>query len=230
MPKPAVILVEPENEENLGAIARVMKNFGCSELILINPKCDPRSGRAMMLASNAKDLLKKAKVKDKKILKRYNCLIGTTALLGKPTNVRRSPITPDTLGKTLDGKDQKTALLIGRESSGLTNEELAGCDILVTIPSSDGYPTLNISHALAIMLYELTKRNPNRVTEHTTYATQREKAILTQELEKTLDTFEFQSQAKRNNQTHIWRRVLGKAMLTRKETYGLIDFFKKCGK
>lgn len=230
MSKLTVILVEPENEENLGAIARVMKNFDCAELVLVNPKCDPLSGRALMLAANAKDVLRKAKRKTLACLKGYNTVIGTTALLGKPTNVRRAPLTPRQLAEKLRGKSGKAAILIGRESSGLSNEELKKCDILVTIPSSESYPTLNISHALAIMLYELTVSGANRVTERVTYATDREKGILFDNLDTLLDSLPFQSIAKRENQGHIWRRVLGKAMLTKKEAFGLIDFFKKAGR
>jgi len=149
-----IILMEPENPGNLGAIARVMKNFGFMSLILINPKLEVDE-TARCRAKHAQDILDNAKIKDVSYLKKMDLLVGTTAKVGTDYNIPRSPLSPKDLAAKVNPK-QKIGLLIGREGIGLTNEEIMMCDFTVTIPANPDYPTLNISHALAILLYELS--------------------------------------------------------------------------
>ena len=84
----SIILIEPEISENIGFVARVMKNFDFKDLILINPKCD--LDKANKTAKHAKDILKKAKIKKISFLKKFDFLIGTTAILGTDYNISRT--------------------------------------------------------------------------------------------------------------------------------------------
>ena len=94
----SVVLIEPENQGNIGAVARAMKNFGFSDLILINPKC--RIGKeAKNRAKHSQEILNKIKIKNKDYLKNFDYLIGTTARLGTDYNIPRSPLYPDELQK-----------------------------------------------------------------------------------------------------------------------------------
>lgn len=157
----SIVLVEPEHEVNVGHIARLMKNFGLSELLLINPKFD--LDKAKVFATHGKDLLEKAKQIKFNDLKRFDLLIGTTAIpASSRLNLVRDSIDPEHLARILTNKNSNFCLVLGREATGLTNEELAKCDIVVNIDTPTHYKTLNISHALAILLYEIFSRNKSK--------------------------------------------------------------------
>jgi tRNA/rRNA methyltransferase len=220
-----VILMEPENAGNIGAVCRVMKNFGFRKLVIINPKV--RIGaEARKRAKHGLDILKDALVTDKSYLDSMDTLIATTARLGTDYNIYRSPLTPQDLGK-LDLR-RNVGLLIGREGSGLHNDEIKRCDFVVTIPSSVRYPTLNISHAVAILLHELFRQKAKRKSNsHILPATRKDKEILLDYIMQRLDKMHFATADQRNTQRIVWRRLVGKGMLTRREVFALIGFFKK---
>ncbi len=167
--KISVALLEIQNPGNLGAIARVMKNFDVKDLILINPKCKINQ-EAIDRASHAKNILKKAKVKPFSYLKKFDYIIGTTAKLGNNHNIPRTSLPLEKI------KAKKAVILFGREDRGLSNKEIKKCDLITTIPSSKKYPTLNISHAAAIVLYEIFKNSKKeKSNSHFTYATRKKK-------------------------------------------------------
>jgi len=225
----SVVLIEPKTEGNIGAIARVMKNFGLTNLVLINPKCEI-SIDALSRAKHAKDILEKAKIKKLSYLKRFDYLIATTAMLGTDYNIPRCPITPEQLaGKLL--KKAKVGLVFGRESSGLTNKEILMCDFVVNIPASKDYPTMNLSHAASIIFYELFKKSGKRkLDEEITPATKKEKGIILKLVNKALDKMKFQTKEKKETQRVVWKRIVGKAFLTKREAFALIGFFRKLEK
>ena len=123
----SIILIEPEKSGNVGAVARAMKNFGLSNLVLINPKCKPKSKEARNRAKHAQEVLMNAKIKGFGFLKKLDYLVATTAQLGTDYNIPRSAITADTLAEKLNEIDSdglEIGILIGRESIGLTNKEI----------------------------------------------------------------------------------------------------------
>lgn len=158
MSRLAVVLVEPEYGLNIGYVARTMKNFGVEELYITGRESLPPS--AFRFSSHARDILERAKlVSDLNgIVKKFDFVIGTTARIAtRSANVIRKAITPEEALGYLE-KFERVALVLGRDTTGLRNDELALCDIVVTIPTGTNYPTLNISHALAILLYVFSKR------------------------------------------------------------------------
>jgi len=224
----SIILIEPETSGNVGYVARAMKNFGFKELILINPKCNHLDLNAMSRATHARDLLKKAKVEDFSYLKNFDYLIATTAIIGTDYNIPRSPISVEELAKKVSKIKNKIGLMIGREGSGLNNKEINMADFIVTIPASKSYPTLSISHSVAIMLYELFKyMNKERQNQHIIFASKKEKEIIMKIINKHLDKMEFQTRGKKDTQKKIWKRILGKSFLTKREAFALMGFFKK---
>lgn len=225
----SVICIEPEKPENLGNIARVMKNFDCTELILIDPQCNHLDDAAWRPAKHARDVLQNAVLGSMKLLKKFDYLIATTATLGTDYNIPRSPITPKMLAETLPlDKKLKIGLLIGREGIGLTNREIELADFLVVIPTSKTYAALNVSHAVAILLYELYQKHGKRkLGKNIIYATAIEKKQAMKMLDAVLDTIHFTVSTKRDTQVKVWKRMLGKSFLTRREAYALMGFFKK---
>jgi len=211
----SIALIEIEYEINLGYIARVMKNFDLEELLLINPKCD--INKAKLYATHGVDILDNAKIVDVNYLKRYDQLIGTTAIKSYSTkNIIRHTVRPEDVTPI-----NNTCILLGRESSGLTNNELALCDNIITIEAGR-YNTLNISHALAIILYELKKKKEM----HIDLANKMEIDLLINyalRLAKSSGISEY----KYNNIVYSLRRLLGKSTPTSREVKLLVTLFRK---
>lgn len=224
----SVILIEPEKEENIGRVARVMKNFGYANLTLVAPKCNHLGNKAKALASHASDILQKARVVEKDSLGEFDYLVGTTAVLGADSNVTRLPLLPRDAATLLAGKNAKIALIFGRESSGLTNEELMQCDMLITIPTAKNYSTMNLSQAVGIVLYEVfMAKNGEHIASHIKTASKTDKEILLKIINNVLDNTEFPTKEKKETQRKVWKRVVGKAMLSKKEALALMGFFKR---
>jgi tRNA/rRNA methyltransferase len=224
-----VILIEPETGGNIGAIARTMANFNFKNLVLINPKVKHTSIEAKKRAKHAQEILKNTKIK--KNLNQYDYLIGTTAILGSDYNIPRNPISPEQLAKKvskLNLKNKKIGLMIGRESSGLSNEEIKKADFIVSIPAAPKYPTMNISHAVSIILYELFKiSNEKKTGKNITPAGKKEKTEILKLINKQLNKMDFPTKEKRQTQKIIWKRLLGKSFLTRREIFALFGFFRR---
>ena len=161
-----VCIMEPTYPINLGYIARVMKNFGFSELFIINPQV--KLSDAYPFASHGRDLIDSAVIfrNLKELTKNFDIIVGTTAILGtRSSNIGRDSIPAEELSAKLTASKGKACVLLGRDTTGLTAEELELCDLVVTIEAFGGYRTLNISHALAIILYEFSKAKYSRSRE-----------------------------------------------------------------
>jgi len=152
-----VVLVQPKYSGNIGSVARAMKNFGFSDLTLVSPlaKID---GLARMYAVRAQELLDQVNVVDtiEEAIRDSDLVVGTTARGAvSRSNLLRSSYTPREVARIVSRIASRAAFLFGREDMGLRNDELESCDIVLRIPSSRIYPTLNVSTAVAIILYEL---------------------------------------------------------------------------
>ncbi|MBI4141369.1 RNA methyltransferase [Candidatus Woesearchaeota archaeon] len=220
-----IILLEPEKAGNVGAAARVMKNFGFENLVLTNPKCNHLSQEAKNRAKHALNILQTAKIIKKSELRKYHTLIATTAQLGTDYNITRSPITPEQLSETVINK-KNVGILFGREGSGLSNKEIQMCDFVVTIPTSKKYPTMNLSHSIAIICYELFKNKEN-ITSHIRFATDADKKQLMKMIAQRLDKMKFSTKSKKETQRKIWKRMIAKSFLTKREAFAMMGFFRK---
>jgi len=222
-----VVLIEPKTSGNIGAVARAMMNFGLKNLVIVNPKCDHLSMEAIKRAKHAKPILKKSKIVEKSHLRKFDYIIGTTSKLGRDYNIPRSPLVPEELAEKLKSKKGKIAILFGREDSGLTDKEILGCDFVVNIPSSK-YSALNISHAASIIFYELFKKQGEKqLAKNIPIATKKEKKIILRLLNKKLEQMPFETAQKRETQKRLWKRILGKSMLTKREAFALLGFLRK---
>ncbi|MBS3170213.1 RNA methyltransferase [Candidatus Woesearchaeota archaeon] len=219
-----IIAQDFQTPGNIGALARAMKNFEFANLVLLNPKCNHLDKESLDRATHAKEILKNAKII--KNLDDYDTIIGTTAILGTDFNLQRNPITPEQLSKmTFKGK---VGLIIGREGDGMHNEELLKCDIIVTIPTSKKYPTMNVSHAATIILYELFKRSKaEKVGDSIRHATKEDKERIYKLVNETLNKLDFASESKKNTQRLIWKKLIGKSNLTKRELMILYGFLRK---
>jgi tRNA/rRNA methyltransferase len=151
----SVILVRPRYHENVGAVARAMKNMGLSRLILVDG-CSPLHMNAYKLASGAEDILERAEefLTLREAISEMGYVIGMTSRNGK----ERNPLlTPKAMVKQLIPLSEKNTigLVFGSEREGLTNEELSLCHLYVGIPSTPSFPSLNLAQAVMVICYEL---------------------------------------------------------------------------
>ena len=150
----SLAVVEPTYPVNVGHLARLAKNFGLSSLILINPSFNIEE--ALPYASHGADILRSSKTMSfKEVLEHFDLVVGTTAIPGGSRNIRRDVVTPEIAAKRILSSGGSVCIVFGRETTGLTNEELGLCDMVISIPTGTSYRTLNISHAAAIILYTL---------------------------------------------------------------------------
>jgi tRNA/rRNA methyltransferase len=154
-----VAVMAPKYQINLGYIARAAKNFGVSKIAIINPRCRHTGKQAIRYSKHAADLLKGATILKSIEELGADLLIGTTGTWHKSGasyyNIY-SPKQISGLARRAESAKGKTVILLGRDDTGLEKQEIAACDAVVFIGTNPNYPILNISHALAIILYELT--------------------------------------------------------------------------
>ena len=150
-----IILVETSHPGNIGAVARAMKNMSMSELRLVSPKIFP-SAEATSRASGADDLLAKANIYSslQEAISDCELVLGASA---RCRTISWPEITPRECAERIARADthQNTAIVFGRENSGLKNHELDLCHYLLRIPCNSEYSSLNIAAAVQVVCYEL---------------------------------------------------------------------------
>lgn len=221
------VFVEPKTPGNIGFLARTMKNFGLKKLALINP-CKLENS-AYYQASHARDIVQDAKkyatISDFIEENEITTIVGTTGTAGGSYNIPRIPITPEELGKNMHIHGN-IALLFGREGEGLSNEELELCDILVTIPTSEEYPIMNISHAAAIVFYEIYKTQKDYPVDNMEIASFEDKTIITELCKEIISKLDYPDH-KRKNVEIITKRIIGRAFIAGRESKMLRGTLKR---
>ncbi len=223
----SIILVEPQGPLNIGACCRVMKNFGFSDLRLVNPCSQYKSKDARKMALTAQNMLKTATLYETltSALQDCNMAFGTTRRFGK---YRSDFITPDeTSKKILEYNDNtKVALVFGREDTGLTTDELKTCQKFVTIPTNNAFASMNLSHAVGILLYEINKANiaanglevsRRAQDKNQTPATGKELEQMYEHMRSTLTKIEYLDPQNPDHLLKSYRKIFGKAELTNRD-------------
>ncbi len=155
--KVRLVLVGTEGEINLGFIARLAANFASDEVYLVKPAVDPSSEEVRRFAAHGAYMVDRFRVVEslEEALQDVELAACTSARVGQRSDVLRHPLTAREFAEEVAPRYRSVAVVFGRESVGLTREEIAQCHVLVTIPANPDYPVLNLSHAVAIVLYEL---------------------------------------------------------------------------
>ena len=155
MAPPRLVLLRPRNADNLGAIARAMKNFGLKDWVVVSPNPELLEGPGMnRLAVKSGDLLESVRRVDtfEEAIADCTWVVGTTMRFIEG----RKRFTPRELGgQVQERRDETWALVFGDERHGLRNEDLEQCHALSFIPSSDEQPSLNLAQAVIVYGYEL---------------------------------------------------------------------------
>tara|TARA_B100001769_G_scaffold261919_1_gene243813 strand:- start:507 stop:1262 length:756 start_codon:yes stop_codon:yes gene_type:complete len=150
-----IVLVAPEHDGNIGAVARSMMNFGITDLRVVGRETD-WTEETRKRAKNAQYVLNNASGFDSLEAATSDCslVVGTSGKRehGDKTAMRHF-LLPEELPERLSGIQGKSALVFGPEGKGLMNDQLRLCDLLVTIPTWEGYPILNLSHAVTVLCF-----------------------------------------------------------------------------
>ena len=177
------ILVRPQMGENIGSVARAIKNFNIKYLRIVNPRCSWPNPKALATSVGAKDILKSTKIYDsvEKSIADLDIIFASSSRIRK---VNKKNITVSNI-KTKIKKKSKIGILFGPEASGLSNDEISCANYMVKIPSNKKFSSLNLSHSAIIFCFELFQHFTKKKTEYKT----RYKSILAKksEVNKFLD-------------------------------------------
>jgi len=239
-----IILVQPENSGNIGQAARIMKNFNFENLVIFNPIESVKnilSYEAQGFAMHGKDILLNSEIIEtnnqqrhidtlRKYLDKFDLIIGTTAKGKSFNNLNRLAIFPENLELPISKQPLAIAILFGKESRGLTNEELLLTDIQIRIPTGEKYPTLNLAQACGIVLYELFKKlhiiTIGRGKSPILLADKKDREILYKVLKNLIKKFKIRNY-KTKNAFLAFKNVIERSFLSKKELSLILGFFSK---
>ena len=219
----SVILVNPKYAGNVGSVCRAMENFGFEKLVLVNP-CEI-SKEAGIMAVHAKSTLENAETLKsfEEVREKYDLLVATTAVsTAKDDYFLRMTVSPRELKQKLEGNKGDIGIVFGPEDDGLSNELIEQCDLAITIPTSEKYKAMNLSHSVAVVLYELSKITPKKEVR---LASAREKDILMSEAMNIIKKTDYAPEKRKVFNTML-KKITGRALLTGREANTLIGALK----
>lgn len=239
-----IVLVKPEHSGNIGAIARVMRNFNFEKLVIFNP-IESRENilnyETQGFAMHGKNILMDAEVIEveeqknhmsnfKMLLKQFDLVIATTAKGERNSNIKRLSIFPIDLSLPNSTSPLNIAILFGRESRGLTNDEIGLADILLRIPTGLDYPALNISHACGVILYEIFKKihiiNIGRGVHPVLLADREDRQLLQNLVQNIINKLKIRTY-KKENVKFAFRNVFERSLMSKRELSLITGVFSK---
>ena len=154
-----VVLVEPKGPLNVGSIARLCANFDVDELRIVSPKCDIFSLEARKMALKGHKFIEKCKIFKTTEQAIFDCdlVLATSGRIETKTDSSIEAIEDVSQWISSLSEIKNLAILFGREDRGLTNRELLFAQKIIYIPTSPTFSSLNLSHAVSIILYEIRK-------------------------------------------------------------------------
>ena len=224
----SIVLVRTRNPGNIGSAARAMANMGLRRLKLVRPVAEWQ-GEATMMASGALDRMDPIQVHasfDESVAG-AQVLVGTTS--GRERRTHQPVYTPRRIAPLLRGhaRTQEVALLFGPENRGLTDLQLSRCRYLVTVPSNDAFPVLNLAQAVMVLAYEIStcgeadrEVKPDLVTHD-----QRERMF--RHVKRVLIRIGFLSSSNPEHVMKAIRRFLGRADLSGRDIRILRGIFSQ---
>jgi len=198
-----------------------MANFNFDNLYLVNP-CE-LNDECYSRAMHAYNIIDDSKIFNsfKESVENLDYLIATSSIDSKSDKKHlRNPILLENLSKKIYEIDGKVGLIFGREDYGLFNEEIASCDIMLKIPTSEKYPSMNLSHSVAVVLYTLyISKKKQSMTKRTIGKIEKEKLFTF--FSDLLDQINYPEHKKENTKI-MFKRIMGRAMPSKWEYHTLM--------
>ncbi len=209
----AIILVEPAGALNLGSVARVMKNFGLTDLRLVAPLCAVDDPEALLMAVHAPEILATARIYADLKAAVADCaqVVGTTGRIHPLPALAPEATLPWLLASSAG------ALVFGPEDRGLSNEELGYCQQWLTLPTDRAYPSLNLAQAVGICCYLLRQSQPLVSMPITEPATSQKLEAFYDHWSETLLNIGYLLPHTQTRKMEKFRRIFSRAQLTDEE-------------
>jgi TrmH family RNA methyltransferase len=214
----SIVLVDTKTPANIGSVARAMMNMGFSRLVLVDPPED-KNGEALKLAAGAHEILDRAEVRGtlKDAVSDQGLVLGASRHKGRR---RRNVHTPREMAEQAVPllERNKVSLVFGNEVNGLESADLALCHELISIPSSEAFSSLNLSHAVMIVMYEFFvafAAAPSPAS--TVLAPDQELEHFYEHLKNTLLDVEFIDDRNREHMMSSLRQLFGRTRLDTRE-------------
>ncbi|PMH37563.1 tRNA (cytosine(32)/uridine(32)-2'-O)-methyltransferase TrmJ [Vibrio sp. 10N.286.49.B3] len=212
-----IVLVETSHPGNIGSAARAMKVMGFSQMVLVNPQCEI-DAQTRALSAGAFDIVENAQIVPTLEDAVSDCVlvVGSSA---RSRTLEWPMLEPRECGEkfVIEGQEKPTALVFGRERTGLTNDELQKCHYHVCIPANPEYSSLNLAMAVQTLSYEIRIAHLNQeksqfpVQEAETYPRHNELEMFYTHLEKVLLDTQFISEEQPGQVMNKLRRLFSRA-------------------
>ncbi len=230
----SIILVDTKTPANIGAAARCMMNMGLSRLILVNPSSD-KNGDASRLAAGADQILERALVYSSlaEAVVGQGLVIGTSRQTGRQ---RRKVLSPRDMALSVVSflARNNAAIVFGSEVNGLELRDITLCQELVSIPSAESFPSLNLSHAVMIVAYELfVAAGSPAAPSARELAPAEEVELFYGQLQETLQSIGFFGDQDSSRMMHSLRQIFGRSRLDRRDVQilrGILSTFNRVRK
>ena len=231
---PEIVLVNTQIPENLGATARSMLNFGLKKLRVVSPIFDLSNEKIIPVSAGADKIIKNIKKFDsfEDCVKDFNILVATT---NRVRSIKKKQINFERLKKIIFDSENKVGIIFGPERSGLDNNNISICDFVLKINSNPKFSSLNLSHAVSLVVYEIMKDFNKENSKIKTYkkklASKDELLNFYSILEKNLDETNFFLVKERKKITRQKiRNIFNKLELTSKDIATLLGIIKSLRK
>jgi tRNA/rRNA methyltransferase len=226
---PAVILVEPQLGENIGAAARAMANFGLTDLRLVRPRDGWPNAQAVRSASGADRVLDAARLYDSAEAAIADCTLTLSTTAREHSQAKPVIDAPEAALRMQArlAAGETVALLFGRERTGLENHEIALADAIVTLPVNPAFSSLNLAQAVLVLAYEWFKLAsggalPFDMPVRSESAPKEQLLALFETLERELERVEFfRPPEKRHTMTVNLRNIIHRMQPTRQDVQTL---------
>lgn len=224
--KIAIILTRPDESRNIGSVCRAMANADISDLRIIGNRADYNAEQIRILAIHAVSIWENAKFFNsiKEATQDCTLVAGTTRRRGKKRKGKL--LLPEEFANLASQHDSTTAVVFGNERTGLTDEELDSCTLGVTIPSSENFASMNLSHAVQIICYTLFRQKTPHFAGYTPLPLERiDKTVAT--VTDNLQSIGFFKIAGRSDMEKFWRAILSRAAISESEAQYIEKIFTK---
>ena len=223
-----IVLVHPEESRNVGAVCRAMANCDISTLRIVGRREDFDDERVRILAIHASPIWEQAAFYSSITEATADCVCaaGTTRRRGKKRKGKL--LLPEEFAQAVSPVTQegKVALVFGNERTGLTDDELLECTSGITIPSSTSFASLNLSHAVQVICYQLFRSTQQDYTGYTPIPLSRLAETVTA-IADSLQSIGFFSRTGREDMERFWQGILSRAALSEGEAAYLENIFSK---
>lgn len=223
-----IVLCRPEESRNVGAVCRAMANNGLHTLRIVGEKESIDDEKVRVLAIHSAPIWEKAVFCRSITEATADCTIaaGTTRRRGKKRGKLLLPEECASNASDITDAGGKVALVFGNERTGLTDEEIDECTMGVTIPSSEEFASLNLSHAVQIMSYHMFRVSGSKFSGSTPVSLERIDGAVNV-IADSLQKIGFFSVTGRDDMEKFWRTILSRSALTESEAKYIERIFTK---